>query len=175
MEIDGQPTVVTESEFQKLQMEGRVKPVAASEPPKPDQGSGTDEIMPQVTAKDKPAEPAQDKVLGELGSSSNDEPQLPLIFQLVDLTKLVGYLEQSPAAFVEQLEAQKSEDPYTGLIWSYLETVDYGSLTRALVSYQEHRELGPYVRQLLSDEGTKWLSDVITLIKQNANNNEPTV
>lgn len=80
VQVDGQSKTVTELEFQRLQMEGRVKPIAAIETTKPDQGPSTDEITPQVIAKDKPAEPVSDNVSGEPASYQDNQQQLPLIF-----------------------------------------------------------------------------------------------
>lgn len=167
VQVDGQPRTVTQSEFQRLQMEGRVKPIATIELPKSDQEPGTDEVIPQVMAKDKPPEPVHDKLSGEPGSPPNNEPQLPLIFQLVDPMGLAGYLEQTPAEAVERLEAEKQQKkPYALTLWAYLETVKYENLMEELSAYKSHSIVGPYADLLLSDEGRSWLYEAIGLIKQ---------
>jgi hypothetical protein len=170
VDIDGQPTTVTETEFQRLQMEGRVRPVAAIESTKTSRKLGVDKISSGLTTQTATNETFDGKIAGQPETESSDEPQLPLIFQLVGMTKLSGYLKKIPTIVVEQLEKQKLTDPSVYLLWNYLETVDLGSLTQALVAYENNGELGSYVRQLLSDEGKIWLSEVIELIKQRANN-----
>lgn len=166
VQIDGRPTTVTETEYKKLQQEGRAKPVAIVESPEPSRELRAHETTSELTAQDESTESIRDRVAEEIVPPTSDEPQLPPIFHLVDLAELSGYLEQSPAEAVKQLEAKKLEGlPYAQVLWNYLETVDCGSLTQVLVVYEGHGELGPFVRKLLSSEGRTWLAEVIELIK----------
>lgn len=170
--IDGQPRMVTKSEYERLKREGRVKPIAVVASPKAGKEPDVGENISELTDQDESTEPIRDGVAEEPGSSESDETQLPLIFNLVDLTELASYLEQAPADAVAQLEAKTLEGiPYAQILWAYLKKADYESLIQEVVAYKGHSKVALYAEKLLSNEGRAWLSEVMELIKHRANHN----
>lgn len=169
VQVDGVPTTVTQSQLQKLQQEGRVRPVTAIESPKIDKELPVDKASPEIAAHDKPPKSDHEEVEVDTSAAKVNEPELPSNFDLIDLNKLIGYLDVTTAEAVERLEAEKQrEKQYAQTLWVYLEDVEYENLIRELEVYKDHSTVGPYVELLLSDKGKMWISEVLCLVKQRA-------
>jgi hypothetical protein len=167
VEIDGQTVSMPESQFKKLQQEGRVKPVAMVESPKPDKDPQVGKTAPKLTAQDNSPESTGDGAVENTGSSTDDGSPLPFPFSLVDLAELASYLDQTPADAVEQLKAKRLEGlAYAQFLWAILEIADPEALIQKAIAYKGHAKLGPYVELIASEKGREWLEEFLRLLKQ---------
>jgi hypothetical protein len=167
VEIDGQTVSVPESQFKKLQQEGRVRPVATVESPKPDKDPQVGKTAPKLTAQDNPPESTGDGAVENTGSSTDDGSPLPFPLSLVDLAELASYLGKTPADAVEQLKARRLEGrPYALVLGTFLKVADPEALVQKAIAYEGHAKLGPYVELIASEKGRQWLEEFLRLLKQ---------
>lgn len=148
IEIDGKPTEVTESQYNRLLKENRVRPIGMIEAPK--------EEAPIIK---EPAEP----------TPSTEEPipevELPKL-ESIDLPSLVWMLELSPDEFVSQLhEDQEAGLPHASLLLEYLPNLDTNGVISRIEPYRSNSQAGPYIERLLTDEGKVWIEEVLARIK----------
>jgi hypothetical protein len=167
VEIDGQMVSVPQSQFKKLQEEGRVKPVAMVESPKPGKDPQVDKATPKLTAQDTPPESTGDGVAENAEAPADDGSPLPFPFSLVDLAELASCLDQTPADAVEQLKAKRLEGlAYAQVLWAILEIADPAALVAKAISYKGHAKLGPYAELIASEKGREWLEEFLRLLRQ---------
>lgn len=155
VQIDGQMCEVPESQYRQILQEGRVKPVAALEQPKPQsepKSPTTQVIVPQT----------QQPVIQDL--------ELPAFFKSLDIGEIAGYLEFQPQDLIFQLKSEEASRPEVSLLLQVLSQVDYDSIVKKIKPYENHSQVGVYVKRLLSPEGRKWLEAVISLTKDGGSN-----
>lgn len=141
VQINGEPTEVSESQYRQLVQSGQIKPIAALE-----------------EAKGLPPEEKVEPI--------KLEPELPE-FISTNLTELAGYLEQEPEDFITQLEYEvQAEIPHSQFLWGFLSNTTYEGIVNLVTPYREHSQVSVYVEKILSEEGKTWLEQVIVLIKE---------
>lgn len=144
IQVDGEPREVSESDYNRLLRQGKIKPIAA------------------LIGESEP----------ELGDSREDrleegpvEPQLPELLDAVDIDEVGGYLEYSPEEFVALLNEQSNMGmSQAKFLIDYLIGEDVNSILQTILPYRENSKVKPYIDKLVTDEGREWLSQVLQLV-----------
>jgi len=145
VEINGKPTEVTESQYNRLLKENKVRPIGMIEAPKT-----VKESVREPTPQPPPEEPTV---------------ELPRL-ESIDLPNLVWMLELSPDEFVSQLnEDQEAGLPYASLLLGYLLNLDTNGIISLIEPYRSNSQAGPYIERLLTDDGWTWIEEVLARIR----------
>ena len=147
VQVNGQPTKVTESQYRQLEQAGKLTPIATLEMPK-EQPEG-----------EKPEE----KLPGEI----SPEPELPAFLSTIALEEYSWMLDLTSLDFVIQLQSDlESELPYAQFLWDFLSKTDCDTIVGYVEPYKDNSQVGSYVEKLLSKEGKIWVEEVINLVKE---------
>ena len=144
VEVNGQPTEVTEPQYRQLEQAGKLRPVAALEAPK---------------------QPPKTEEVEETRQGIEPEPEVPE-FIVNNLDMLAGYLELSPEEFVDELLALQIDSSEYSFVWNFLLNAAPEKIVEIIEPYREHSIVGAYVEKLLSDEGKVWIEGVMELMKE---------
>lgn len=140
--VNGEEREIPEAQYRKLIQEGSLRPVAELE-------------MPKV--KKEVEEPIKEP----------EYPQLPDFLKGIDLPAVSEWLELTPQDFVTQLKVEVDTNvEQSKLIWGFLSTADYDGIVALITPYRSNPEVSESIEKILSDEGRKWVSEVLQLVKE---------
>ncbi len=187
IEIDGKPTAVTESQYNKMLNQGKVRPVARlttrEEPEKPSTQSEDSEpsdkedpgIMPissgtsSTPEKTETPEPAKYEMSPQVEQYSEVLRGIDVkgILSEIDMNEIMEHFESEPSKFVQLLEQGKdSGDEVSNFLWGFFSNVDYNGVINLLEPYKEEPKVQHLLEKISSDEGKVWLEQVISLIQE---------
>lgn len=108
------------------------------------------------------------KPVGILEAPKAEAPKIPEeITSFIDLKQLSEMLSLSPQEFVDTLKySVQQEDERSKFLWGFLSNTEVDVVVKLLSPYVSNKEVGESVKKLISDDGKKWLTEVISLIKE---------
>ncbi len=156
--IDGKPTSISKSQYQKLLQEGNLQPIAALIAPKPTPAP-TKESTEEGISVISP-EAGQPGTLPEFKA-------LPEFLTKADFSIAHDWLDLEPGEFVTLLKAEVDKDvEESKLIWGFLTTATYEGIVNITAPYKTNPKVSVLIERLLSDEGKEWLEQVLQLVKE---------
>jgi len=174
VQINGKPTKVAESQYQRLIAEGRIKPIAEIEAPKKPvedkkvEGSEESEepaIQPLISGAKAEKEKGPETVTSEtLGVTL---PSLDMILEFVDIDTIESYIYMEPDEIISMLktEVDKGSEP-AQFVWGILTTTTYEGFMNILNTYKGDERLIKIFTELESEQGKKWVEAIITRVQE---------
>lgn len=155
VEINGQATEITESQYRQLYSEGKVKPVAQIGPG--EQRPRRPVPEPEVDDQEPPAQ-----IL--IPPEETEVKELPSILQDVDFESIAYLLDLSPDEFITEL--LNSELAGAQILLLKLQSSNTDDVVGIITPYAGNPTVGQYVQRLLTDEGKVWITDSISYLQE---------
>ncbi len=160
VQVDGKPdgVAVTEEQYRKLSAEGRLRPMAVlaepAAPPKP-------EAKPQPQEGGARANPP-----GKTAVGTDTQLSIAQLVAYLDADMVEKSLKQTPEAFiVELLTKVDAQDANASLLQNVLSLFPIDVIMPFLEQYRGQPQYTNSIERLLSDEGKKWLMEVVALLQ----------
>jgi hypothetical protein len=176
VQINGKPTRVAESQYQRLVAEGRIKPIAEIEGPKKvekpvedkkeDETSEEPAIQPLISSGAKAEKESKpETVVSEtLGVTL---PSLDMILSFVDIETIESYIYMEPDEIISMLKTEydKGSEP-AQFVWGILTTTTYEGFMNILNTYKGDERMNKIFAELESPEGKKWVESIISRVQE---------
>jgi len=166
--VDGKPTNVTRSQYDKLLQSGDLQPIAAlitgkSEPKEKPSPAGSEEEIAPIISSDSPE------------SSQPEYKALPDLLKDTDFSTAIEWFNYTPEEFVPQLKAESDKGtPEARLLWGFLTTSTYEGIVNLVTPYRTNPRVSVLIEELLSDKGKEWAEKVLQLVKEASGGKQPT-
>ncbi len=158
-----QERAVTEEQYRQLAAEGRLRPMAvlAEAPAKP-------EAKPLPQAGGAGANPP-----GKTAVGTDTQPSIAQLIAYLDADMVEKSLKQTPEAFiVELLTKVDAQDANASLLQNVLSLFPIDVIMPFLEQYRGQPQYADSLERLLSDEGKKWLTEVVGLLQSGEEDGE---
>lgn len=158
VQVNGNPTQVSESQYQQLLQEGRIRPVAELAPPQPKQEKEPEKEKQEPQDMSSVAELQEEDVKIEL-------PPLDFILEKVAIEDLTYHLESDPDEFVIMLQGEQEDgSEWAKFFWGLLSNATYEGLVNIAQHYKDDERATAYIELIQSNK--EWIESVISRIKE---------
>ena len=162
--VDGKPTSVSRSQYDKLLQTGKLQPIAALITEKTE-GKGETKVASPSEDEDESISPIVSN--GTPPAPQSEYKELPEFLKDTDFSAAEEWLDYKPEEFIPQLKAEVDKGVKEAqLLWGFLTTATYEGIVNMITPYRTNPKVSILIEELLSDEGKVWIESVLQLVKE---------